>query len=422
MHPVVRGKDAAPTGRSRFQRRTIAVDNSKKHKPERPMKKGKATQAIHGRRDKSFRSTNFPIYQTTNFAVDKSDDYKRYIADEEEFYIYSRYRNPTVKNVTEKLAKLENGESALVFSSGMAAITSTILSFVKQGDSIAASSQLYGMTYRFLRDTAPRFGIKIKFLSEKELYNVDSVCPDAKVVYFETPINPTSRCISIKNVAESAKKINAITMVDNTFASPINQNPIDFGVDVVLHSATKYIGGHSDVMGGAVISSKKNIDQIHNALKTFGGCLNPIDANMLDRSLKTLKVRVQRHNENAARLAEFFQSHSKVKKVFYPGLPNSDDYRIASKQMSGFGGMLCIELANLTAAKTFCDNLTVALNATSLGSVETLVSIPVLTSHIKMDDKELEDSGVAPGMVRISTGLEDIEDLIADFDIALSAL
>lgn len=385
------------------------------------MKKGKATQAIHGRRDKSFRSTNFPIYQTTNFAVDKSDDYRHYIADEEEFYIYSRYRNPTVKNVREKLARLENGESALIFSSGMAAITSTILSFVGQGDSIAASSQLYGMTYRFLRDTAPRFGINVRFLDEEELYTVDSVCPDAKIVYFETPTNPTSKCISIAKVVQPAKRINAISMVDNTFASPINQNPIDFGVDVVLHSATKYIGGHSDVMAGAVISSKKNIDQIHNSLKTFGGCLNPMDANMLDRSLKTLNVRIQRHNENAAQLAKFFQSHSKVKDVFHPGLPNSDAYQMASKQMKGFGGMLCIELEDLNTAKSFCDNLTVALNATSLGSVETLVSIPVLTSHIKMNEKELEKSGVTPGMVRISSGLEDIEDLIADFDRALSA-
>jgi cystathionine beta-lyase len=211
-------------------------------------------------------------------------------------------------------------------------------------------------------------------------------------------------------------------MVDNTFASPINQNPIDFGVDIILHSATKYIGGHSDVMAGAVISSKKNIELIHNALKTFGGCLNPMDASMLDRSLKTLKVRIQRHNENARQLAEFFQSRFKVKKILYPGMPNSDSYQIASEQMKGFGGMLCIELTNLDAAKAFCDNLTVALNATSLGSVETLVSIPVLTSHIKMDEKELEKSAVAPGMVRISTGLEDIEDLIADFDSALSAI
>jgi cystathionine beta-lyase/cystathionine gamma-synthase len=384
------------------------------------MKKGKATQAIHGRRDKSFRSTNFPVYQTTNFAVGKSDDYRHYIADEEEFYIYSRYRNPTVQNVTEKLAKLENGESALVFSSGMAAITSTILSFVKQGDTIAASSQLYGMTYRFLRDTAPNFGIHVRFLSEEELYQVDSTFPDAKVVYFETPINPTSKCVSIQGVVESARKIDATIMVDNTFASPINQNPIDFGVDVVLHSATKYIGGHSDVMAGAVISSKKNIDLIHNSLKTFGGCLNPMDANMLDRSLKTLNVRIQLHNENATQLAKFFQAQTKVKRVFYPGLQNSDDYQIASKQMKGFGGMLCIELEDLNAAKSFCDNLTVALNATSLGGVETLVSIPVLTSHIKMDDGELEKSGVTSGMVRISTGLENIEDLTADFDRALS--
>lgn len=386
------------------------------------MKKGKATQAIHGRRDKSFRSGAYPIYQTTNFAVAKSDDYQSFISDEEEFYIYSRYRNPTVQNVAEKLAKLENGESALVFSSGMAAITSTILSFVQQGDTIAVSSQLYGMTYRFLRDTAPKFGIKVKFLDEEGLYNVDSVCPDAKIVYFETPINPTTKCISIKKVKESAKKINAILMVDNTFASPINQNPLDFGVDIVLHSATKYIGGHSDVMAGAVISSKKNIGRIHDSLKAFGACINPIDAYFLDRSLKTLKARIQNHDENAIRLANFFKSHPKIKNVLYPGLKNSASFEIASDQMTGFGGMLCIELENLTSAKAFCDNLKVALNITSLGGVETLVSIPVLTSHIKMNDEELEKSGVTPGMVRISSGLEDVEDLISDFENTLSLI
>lgn len=384
--------------------------------------KGKATQAIHGRRDESYRSGAYPIYQTTNFAVEKSDDYQNFISDEEEFYIYSRYRNPTVKNVEEKLAELENGEGALVFSSGMAAITSTILSFAKQGDTIAASSQLYGMTYRFLRDTAPKFGIKVMFLDEEGLYNVDSICPDAKIVYFETPINPTTRCISIKKAKESAKNINAIVMVDNTFASPINQNPLDFGVDIVLHSATKYIGGHSDVMAGAVVSSKKNIQKIHDSLKAFGGCVNPIDAYFLDRSLKTLKVRIQNHNENAMRLADFFKAHPKIKNVLYPGLKNSVSFEISSGQMNGFGGMLCIELENLNAAKTFCDNLKVALNITSLGGIETLVSIPVLTSHIKMDDEELRKSGVKPGMVRISSGLEDVEDLISDFENALSLI
>jgi len=386
------------------------------------MKKGKSTQAIHGRHDKGFRSGTYPIYQTSNFAVEKSDDYQSFITDEEEFYIYSRYRNPTVQNAAEKLAKLENGESALVFSSGMAAITSSILSFVHQGDIIAASNQLYGMTYRFLRDTAPKFGINVQFLDEQELYEIDTKCPDAKIVYFETPINPTTKCISIPKVMETAKNINAIIMVDNTFASPINQNPLDFGVDIVLHSATKYLGGHSDLMAGAVISSKKNIQLIHDSLKAFGGCINAIDAYILDRSLKTLKIRIQNHNENAMQLAEFFQSQNKVKKVLYPGLKSSPFYETASSQMKGFGGMLCIELENLTAAKSFCDNLKVALNATSLGGVETLVSIPVLTSHIKMDKRELEESGVSEGMVRISAGLEDVEDLIADFDSALALI
>jgi cystathionine gamma-synthase len=384
--------------------------------------KGKSTNAIHGQKDEKFRSVNYPIFQTTSFGVERTDEYQRLISDDEDFYIYTRYRNPSIRNVESKLSRLENGEDAIVFSSGMAAITSSILTFVRSGDIIAASNRLYGMTYRFLRDYISNFGIQVRFLSESELYEVDVTVPDAKIVYFETPINPTTDCISIKNVVESAQQINAITMVDNTFASPINQNPIDFGVDVVLHSATKYIGGHSDVMAGAVISSKEMIKKIHNSLKAFGGCINPIEAYLLDRSLKTLKVRVENHNSNATKLAEFFESDNRVKKVHYPGLKSFEKSEITTGQMKGYGGMICIELENLKVAQTFCDNLNVALNATSLGGAETLVSIPVLTSHIKMSEKELVQAGVKEGMVRISVGLEDIEDLIQDFKRVLDLI
>lgn len=383
------------------------------------MGKGKSTHAIHGHKDDEFRSVSYPIFQTTSFGVDRTDEYQRFISDDEDFYIYTRYRNPSIRNVESKLSRLENGEDAIVFSSGMAAITSSILTFVRSGDIIAASNRLYGMTYRFLRDYISNFGVQVRFLNEHELYEVDVRVPDAKIVYFETPVNPTTDCISLKNVVASTKKINAITMVDNTFASPINQNPIDFGVDVVLHSATKYIGGHSDVMAGAVVSSKEKITNIHNSLKAFGGCINPIDAYLLDRSLKTLKVRVDNHNRNAMKLAEFFENHKRVKKVYYPGLKSFEKSEIASSQMKGCGGMICIELENLRAAKTFCDNLQVALNATSLGSAETLVSIPVLTSHIKMSETELSQAGVTEGTVRVSVGLEDVEDLIQDFERVL---
>ncbi len=386
------------------------------------MKKSKSTQAIHGRKDKSYRAANYPIYQSTTFAVEKSDNYEKFIGDEEEFYIYSRYSNPTVRNAEEKLASLENTEDAILFSSGMAAITTAILTFAQKGDTIVALRRLYGMTYRFLRDIAPKFGIDVHFVNEAELYEMNKLYPNAKLVYFETPINPTTDCVSIAKTAAAAKKIGALTIMDNTFASPINQNPIDFGVDIVVHSATKYIGGHSDIMAGAVVSSKQLTKSVRETMKAFGGCINPIDAYMIDRSLKTLKVRVEQQNRTAQRLAEFFMRQKKVSRVFYPGIPSSRSYKIAKRQMHGFGGMVCIELADLDSAKKFCDSLEIALNATSLGGVESLVSIPVLTSHIKMSPEELSAAGVSEGMIRISVGLEDVEDLVLDFRQAIAKI
>lgn len=386
------------------------------------MTRDKATRAIHGRKDSLYRGANFPIYTSTTFAVEKSDDYDKFIGDEEEFYIYSRYSNPTVRNAEEKIASLENAEDAILFSSGMAAITTAILAFAKKGDTIVALQRLYGMAYRFLRDTAPNFGINVEFVDEAGLYRAHEKFQNVALYYFETPINPTTDCVSIGKTVRSARKAGALTIMDNTFASPINQNPIDLGVDIVVHSATKYIGGHSDIMAGAVASSKDLIAAIRESLKAFGGCINPSDAYMVDRSLKTLKVRVEQQNRSAQRIAEFFLRQKKVLDVYYPGLPSSRSYKVAKRQMTGFGGMLCIELPDLTSAKKFCDSLELGLNATSLGGVETLVSIPVLTSHIKMSPEELKSGHVSEGMVRISVGLEDTDDLITDFKNALGRI
>ncbi len=387
------------------------------------MKKSKSTQMIHGRKDKTYLGANYPIYQSTTFAVSKSDEYDKYInGSDEEFFMYSRYSNPTVRNVEEKIAALENAEDAVLFSSGMAAITTAILSLVEKNETVVAQRRLYGMAYRFLRDIAPKFGIDVHFVDEDRLYALNHEFSKVKVVYFETPINPTTDCISISKTVKAARKAGAITIMDNTFASPINQNPIDLGVDIVVHSATKYIGGHSDIMAGAAAASTKLARVIRETMKAFGGCINPIDAYMLDRSLKTLKVRVEQQNRIAQRLAEFFMRQRKVLQVFYPGLPSSKSYKVAKRQMTGFGGMLCIELADLESAKKFCDSLEIALNATSLGGVETLVSIPVLTSHIKMSSEELKAAKVTEGMVRISVGIEDIDDLILDFKNALAQI
>jgi cystathionine beta-lyase/cystathionine gamma-synthase len=384
------------------------------------MKRAKATRAIHGRRDGQYRSSVYPIYQSASFAVQDSDEYDKYLRGEEEFYIYSRQHNPTVRNVEERLAALENAEDGALFASGMAAITSAILSVVQAGDTVAALKSLYGTTYRFLKQVAPRLGIQTVFLDDDQLYQLHRHVPEAKLVYFETPINPTCRCLSIERVVEAAREMGAATIMDNTFASPINQNPMDYGVDIVVHSATKYMGGHGDVVAGAAAGSKARMNAAREQRTMFGGCLNPQEAFLLDRSLKTLEMRVKQHNANALALAEFFAQERNVRQVYYPGLPDSPDHAIAEAQMRGFGGMLCIELASLDAAKTLCDSLEVALNATSLGAVETLVSIPVLTSHAFMSDDELRAAGVTPGMVRISAGVEDINDLITDFKQALT--
>jgi len=392
------------------------------HKEAR-LTKSKSTQLIHGRKDRVYLGANYPIYQSTTFAVSKSDDYDKYInGNDEEFYMYSRYSNPTVRNVEEKIAALEIAEDAILFSSGMAAITTAIFSFVEKGDLVVAQRRLYGMAYRFLRDIAPKFGIDVHFVDEDHLYSLRDDFPGVKLVYFETPINPTTDCISIAKTVKSAKRAGALAIMDNTFASPINQNPVKFGVDIVVHSATKYIGGHSDIMAGAAASTKELVHMMRDTMKAFGGCINPIDAYMLDRSLKTLKVRVDQQNRSAQRLAEFFMRQKKVGEVFYPGIPTSKNYKIAKRQMAGFGGMLCIELADLESAKKFCDSLEIGLNATSLGGVETLVSIPVLTSHIRMSREELKAAKVTEGMVRISVGLEDVDDLILDFKNALTQI
>ncbi|HEX2619104.1 MAG TPA: aminotransferase class I/II-fold pyridoxal phosphate-dependent enzyme [Phototrophicaceae bacterium] len=390
------------------------------------MNKGPSTTGIHGMHDDDHHDANahpvtYPIYQTAAFYVESNEAYARinqYGGDE---YFYTRYDNPTLRNVSQKLAQLEHAEECLLFASGMTAITTTLMALLRSGDTIAASQSLYGGTQVFLRDVAPRYGINVVLLSNEQLYEVDQYAPQAKIVYFETPVNPRTDCVSIRRVVTAAKRIGALVVKDNTFASPINQNPLDFGVDLVLHSVTKYIGGHSDVTAGAVMGSRALIEPIFSARKVFGGIPSPHDAFLLDRSLKTLELRMQQHNASALKLAEFFEAESKVKQVLYPGLPSSPDYAVACEQMRGFSGVLCLTLASLDAAKAFCDNLKLVMNVAHLAGPETMVCIPVLTSHSMLNEEELRQAKIAPGMVRVSVGLENTEDLIVDFEQALVA-
>jgi cystathionine beta-lyase/cystathionine gamma-synthase len=325
-----------------------------------------------------------------------------------------------------------NAERTLLFSSGMAAITSAVLSVVKAGDEIISTPALYGGTYRFFRDILPRHAVSVRFVSPEALGEIPRIATrKTRLMYFETPTNPTLGIVDIRAVVKATHRagqntgVKILTMIDNTFASVVNQNPMALGVDVVVESGTKYLGGHSDLMAGVVAGRNRFIRGVHSQLKYYGGCADPFAAYLMLRSLKTFELRVQRQNENALNLARFLEGHRNVRRVLYPGLPSHPQHEIAKRQMvgsggNGYGGVVTIEVAGgIKAAVRVCDSLRVAINAMSLGGVETLVSIPVYSSHINMTGKELRRHGVTPGMIRISVGAEGIEDLKRDFAQAL---
>ncbi len=383
---------------------------------------GPTTLAIHGQRDTQYRSVIYPIYPSAAFAVADNEAYARlndYGGDE---YFYTRYDNPTLRQAAQKLARLEGAEEGLLFASGMTAITTTLLALLQNGDTLVAPRGVYGGTYKFLRDYAPRYGINAVMLPFEQFYELDKHAPKAKIVYLETPVNPHVACIAIRPIVEAARRIGALIILDNTFATPINQQPIAMGVDIVIHSTTKFLSGHNDITGGAVVGGRALIETLFEARKIFGGIPSPHDAYLLDRSLKTLELRMARHNDNALLLAQFFEAEPRVKRVFYPGLPSSPDYDIARQQMNGFGGMLCIAFADLDSAVRFVNALKLVQNVGHLGGAETMVAMPRFTSHAALSDDELRDAGLSSAMVRISVGLENVDDLLDDFRQALASV
>lgn len=394
---------------------------------------GLATRAIHGNQLKAFRGPVAPpIVQTSTYRFEDSDDAMRYASGDPEVYVYTRYHNPTVRQAEEHLALMIGAEKALLVASGMAAISSGVLATVRTGDTILSTSALYGGTYRFFRDILPRHGITVRYVHPDRAASCASlITPATRLVYFETPTNPTLGIVDIaglvRAVREAERRLGRkITiMADNTFATCINQNPFAFGADIVTESATKYLGGHSDIVAGVVAASTRRVTEAHTQMKYYGGCADPFAAYLLLRSLKTFELRVQRQNATAMALARFLEGHPQVDRVLYPGLPSHPGHATARRQMvdaggDGYGGMVTIELkGGLRAAIRLCDSLRVAVNAMSLGGAETLVSIPVYSSHVHMTPRELKRHGVTPGMVRISVGLEDPEDLFADFHRAL---
>jgi methionine-gamma-lyase len=390
---------------------------------KKPPRWGDATLAIHAGEAKH--GHNGPvapeIVRTSNFVFADTAEMKAVAEGKSNAYIYTRQGNPTLKIAQEKLAALEGGEAAMVTASGMAAISSALLAVLKCGDEMIATRQTYGGAYRLLRDVLPGFGIVVHFV-EGDLRGVDGLVNErTRVLYTETPTNPTLSVVDLRKVAELGRRHKIMSIVDNTFASPVLQKPLALGVDAVLHSATKYLGGHSDLIAGAVIGSREFIAQVRQRVIYLGGSMDPSAAFLLIRGLKTLEVRVQRQCATAMAVAKFLERHPAVARVHYPGLASHPSHRLARRQMSGFGGMLAFELkGGLPAARRFCDRTRIFLLAASLGGVESLIVLPLFTSHYKMSAKELAAAGIGAGTVRVSVGLEDAADLIADLKQALA--
>ena len=386
--------------------------------------KGPATELIHagesGLGDAVPLTT--PIYETSTFVFENAKEVLAYNEGRSSKYLYSRYGNPTIVSVERKLAVLDRTEKALLFSSGQGATTTILMTHVKAGDEVVCSSAIYGGTLHLLHDVLTRFGVVARFVSIDELAHPDRIIGDrTKVVWFESPINPTARCVDIAAIATACRVRGVLSVIDNTFASPINQQPLALGVDLAMQSATKYLNGHSDVTGGVVSGSAALVDPIEKTRRMVGTVMDPMPAYALGRGLKTLPLRIARHNANAQAVAESLEADSRVTRVYYPGLASHPDHAIAERQMTGFGGMVCFDLGGeYERAERLYDRLTVIKRAASLGGVESLISMPVLTSQWGHTDNQLRDAGVTRGMIRLSVGLEDAADLIADLNQALS--
>jgi cystathionine beta-lyase/cystathionine gamma-synthase len=381
------------------------------------------TELIHAGEGSAVSATPLttPIYSSTTFEFCSAAELEAYQRGGSASYIYSRYANPTVQAVEAKLAAAEAGEAALVLSSGMAATSTALFGLLQSGDEVICASAIYGGTLQVLTKFLEHFGVRTRFVSMEELGRLESVLsPQTKVVWFESPTNPTLRCVDIAGVSAACRVKGVVSIVDNTFASPVNQQPLVLGADLVMHSATKYLNGHTDVTAGVLVGSKALIDRVMPARKLLGGVLEPASAYALGRGMKTLAVRIARHNANALAVAAWLESQPQVSRVFYPGLASHPDHAIASRQMKGFGGMVCFEVGGgQSGAYAFFDNVKLIKRAASLGGTESLCSLPILTSQYGLTDEQLADAGVTRGMVRLSVGLEDPGDLIADLEQAL---
>jgi methionine-gamma-lyase len=392
------------------------------------LKLSPGTIAVHGGEradEQEFGAVVSPVFHSATFAFKDFEEMRRYARGElPDAYFYSRYANPTVAEAERKIAELEGAEACVVTSSGSAATFCTMATLCASGDEVIACDSVYGGTVKILTKVLSRFGIRSRFISVDEIANLSELAGEAsRVFWFESPANPLNRIVDLSLAAEVSKTAGLFSVVDNTFASPVLQQPIAHGIDAVMHSATKYLGGHSDLTAGAVAGSKEFIDRVRQTSVMVGATLDPAAAYLLSRGMKTLDVRVRRSCDNALLLATALRLHPKVARVYYPGLEDDPDHKLAKQQMKAFGGVVAIDLVGgeREVEKLF-NSLRLVRTAPSLGGVETLASYPMYSSHAGFSDEQLKAAGVSPATVRFALGIETAGDIIADVTQALSAV
>ncbi len=384
------------------------------------------SKLIHsGMFDDQFGSATVPIYQTSTFKFKDVDHGAELFAGKCDGYIYTRIGNPTICAFEELVADLENGYKGIALSSGMAAVNAVYMGLLGRGVHMISTDAVYGPSRVVMEKHYFRFGVEADYVDTTNTDNIaNAVKPNTKVIYIETPSNPTMGITDMRKVVEIARDKGIITVVDNTFCSPCLQKPLDFGIDVVFHSTTKFINGHADVVGGVIVTREKKIyEKLRDVMVNMGCNMDPHQAYMIIRGLKTLSLRVERSQQNAIKIAEFIENHPKVKWVKYPGLKSYPQYDLAVKQMNGSGALLVFELNNgYEAGKTLMNNVKVCMLAVSLGGVETLIQHPASMTHSKMEKHSRENAGITDGLVRISVGIENVEDLIGDLEQALAKI
>ncbi|MGI9056820.1 MAG: trans-sulfuration enzyme family protein [Pyrinomonadaceae bacterium] len=384
------------------------------------------TLAVHAGEDLSQNhgSVSVPIYNASVFAFSDADEGAAIHNYQKEGYFYGRLGNPTQTALEKAVAELESTEGGYALASGMAAVSAAILSNVKSGDHIVAPDSMYSTMTLFLRELGERFGIETGFVDATNAENYrDAIRENTKLFWIESPSNPLLKITDIEAVADIAKEKNIITIIDNTFATPYNQQPAKLGIDLVIHSATKYFGGHSDLTAGLIAGKKDLVEKARHTIgKLYGGNIAPQVAWLVLRGIKTLALRMEKHNKNASAIADMLANHAKVNSTFYPGLENHPNHHIAKRQMSGFGGMIAFDVGTIEAGKTLVNNVKVCTLATSLGGVETIIQHSASMTHSTLSHEDRNKAGVTDGLIRLSVGVESADDLISDLENALNKI